>query len=114
MAINTTVQVDVTTTGDGENQTDSFFWAANPSAPRSPTKILVSGNTSVSVPTNAKGFIAIAPSAAGTYTLKGVSGDTGVGITAGGIAACRLSSPGAISTFVLAGSVSGIWTVIWT
>lgn len=115
MAITVNVQVEVQTVGDGVARDDVFNWPTNSTAPRSPSGITVNSNSpaTVTVPATAKGFILVAPTTAGTYTLKGVSGDTGVPITAGGLVACRFPSAGSVSSFVLTGTVSGIWTVIW-
>ena|SRR5579872_2459798 len=111
MAITVNLQVEVSTSGDGETSSDVFNWLPNSNAPRSPSKFLVNGASTINVPTNAKGMLVLAPSAAGTYTVKGVSGDTGVTITAGGILACRFGT--LPTTVVLYGSVSGLWTIYW-
>jgi hypothetical protein len=113
MSISVNVQFEILTAGDGENHTDVFSWPVNNNAPRSPSKQFVNGTSTINVPANAKGVIVKPPTGAGTYTVKGVSGDTGVGVTAGGFLAWRFNPNTPPTTFVVVGSPSGLWSFHW-
>lgn len=111
--INVSVQVEVTTVGDGENHTDSFLAVNSNGLP--PTQQIMSvGNNTVAIPTNAKGVVGVYPTSGGNRILKGISTDTGVTLNnATGFFYLRFQA--GLTSFVVSTTVSGeSWTLIWT
>lgn len=81
--ITTTGQIEVTTTGDGENHTDSWAFTNPNGAPPTQWNSTASSPTQA-VPTTARGVAVVYPNVTGNRFLKGVTGDTGMFLNTSG------------------------------
>lgn len=75
--ITTTAQIEVTTSGDGENHIDSWTFTNGNGSPPTQWNSTISSPTQV-VPTNARGVAIVYPNVSANRFLKGVTGDTGM------------------------------------
>lgn len=116
MAKTSTIAVLVTVAGDGSSLTytppgSPFSNAVAPMGGPVPTA-LASGPNTIAVPTGAQAVIVVPPVASlVTKTLKGVSGDTGIGISA--TLPTTVSLAASTITFVITCSGPEIISLMW-
>jgi hypothetical protein len=108
-----TTQIVVTTTGDGENHTDTHSYTNVNGIPPTQQTMLTGFNT-VNVPNAAKGVVFVYPTGANNRVLKGVTGDAGAVLsTSPGFAHLELP-PGNNRTLGVTVGSTETWTLIWT
>lgn len=115
-----TTSLSVTLSGDGFGGSPLLNLVTQNLLGEPPTRIaLASGANTIAVPANAAGFVLVpSPQSNGSpnaivWTVKGISGDTGIAPAPGGWVAYQLT-PGALASFVVTAASSGItMAIIW-
>ena len=113
--INVSVQIEVTTSGDGQTFDDQFL-EGNPNGVLPTKQNVLATNVTVTVPTNARGVIVVWPATSATRSIKGLSADAGITLPPGGspnwakIPFPKGSPP---ASFVVSSTARETWTFVW-